>query len=310
MVISMIKNISNNLFNYATSELSQDAFICYLCSFAIKGNDNNKVLYNCAIEFINLMLPDNNKLKMGEYLDTDENYQPIMQQYNNIDVLICAKGFKIIIEDKTFTGLHDDQINKYKKSLLDQGVSADKICTVYYKIIEQSNTENVDFEFNRNKLLDLFNTYYSDANDKIFTDYVDYLKKIDNSVNDYNKSIVEWETNQYIGFFNFLKSERLIDDGYWQAGWGYVPNQTGGFMGMWWSPKSINNLYNSCKGELYIQIEANRIVLKIYNDDLNKEMSEDEQEQIINARYRFKNELDAFIKDEKYDVKRMGCIKI
>ena len=29
-------NLKNNLFNYATSELSQDAFLCWLASYALE----------------------------------------------------------------------------------------------------------------------------------------------------------------------------------------------------------------------------------------------------------------------------------
>ena len=36
--------MKNNLFNYATSELSQDAFICWLCSFALPDARPNPTL--------------------------------------------------------------------------------------------------------------------------------------------------------------------------------------------------------------------------------------------------------------------------
>ena len=50
-------NLSNNLFNYATSELSQDAFICYLMSFLLEENiKKNKMLNMCAVDLINEML--------------------------------------------------------------------------------------------------------------------------------------------------------------------------------------------------------------------------------------------------------------
>ena len=42
-------NMKNNLFYYATKELSQDAFICWLCSYAGEGAAaKDTVLTECA----------------------------------------------------------------------------------------------------------------------------------------------------------------------------------------------------------------------------------------------------------------------
>ena len=48
-----------NLFGYATSELSQDAFICWLLSYAIEGGaSKDAALHGCAVEFLRKVLPD------------------------------------------------------------------------------------------------------------------------------------------------------------------------------------------------------------------------------------------------------------
>lgn len=48
----------NNLFNYATSELSQDAFICWLLSFAHEDAVcDDPALRNCAVELIQEFVP-------------------------------------------------------------------------------------------------------------------------------------------------------------------------------------------------------------------------------------------------------------
>ena len=42
-----------NLFRYATSELSQDAFICWLMSYAKIANENeNPEITKCALDFL------------------------------------------------------------------------------------------------------------------------------------------------------------------------------------------------------------------------------------------------------------------
>ena len=53
----------NNLFRYATSELSQDAFICWLLSYAIKDCQKDKVLSDCAKEFLHSFIPELKKRK-------------------------------------------------------------------------------------------------------------------------------------------------------------------------------------------------------------------------------------------------------
>ena len=50
--------MNNNLFRYATSELSQDAFICWLLSYAIKDCNKDEALTNCAKDFIRFFIPE------------------------------------------------------------------------------------------------------------------------------------------------------------------------------------------------------------------------------------------------------------
>lgn len=46
-------SMKNNLFQYATKELSQDAFICWLCSFALEdAKKDDMELVMCAKELI------------------------------------------------------------------------------------------------------------------------------------------------------------------------------------------------------------------------------------------------------------------
>jgi hypothetical protein len=69
----------NNLFFYATSELSQDAFICWLLSYAMpEFSEHDKILTECAKEILCLMLPDSEK---SDFVVTD-----IKKQYRNIGI--------------------------------------------------------------------------------------------------------------------------------------------------------------------------------------------------------------------------------
>lgn len=53
----------NNLFRYATSELSQDAFICWLMSFAHKDHlQEDAVLRECAQKLLHKMVQTEDEL--------------------------------------------------------------------------------------------------------------------------------------------------------------------------------------------------------------------------------------------------------
>ena len=87
-------NQPNNIFTYATSELSHDAFICWLIMW---GNaeyaSTNKELYDCAQNLIR------------EFLHSNEKHEKIIEvqvykQKKDIDVL-CIINKKIPI--KIFT---------------------------------------------------------------------------------------------------------------------------------------------------------------------------------------------------------------
>ena len=108
--------MKNNLFDFATSELSQDAFICWLLNFAHEKHLNEDiVLTECAKEILSKILPDEPNLVITADIE---------RQYKNIDILIeVNKKHNVIIEDKTFSNVHDDQINEYEKTLAEGWIS-------------------------------------------------------------------------------------------------------------------------------------------------------------------------------------------
>ncbi len=265
----MLQTLRNsNLFRYATSELSQDAFICWLISHATAESwDEDVELRNCAIAFLNRIL----NVK-GTYFKDKTRVKAIKRQYKNIDILIEIEDYTIIIEDKTFTDTHDDQINRYKQTLIKEGIPDNNIICVYYKIEEQPHPEkDVHYEFTRDKLLEIFNPFREKTNNQIFVDYVDYLKWIDLEVNSFKTlPIVKWSYRSYIGFFKHLSNTILKGE---TLGWGYVANPTGGFMGLWWSGIVNSNDLNKIgineqhANEIYLQIENDIISVK-YTVDL------------------------------------------
>ena len=115
--------IENNIFKYATSELSQDAVICWILSFY---NDKNSKLYNLAKELLSSFVD----------LETEDNKIEIEQQFYKTDILIHFPNTKkvVIIEDKTYTSEHDEQISKYEELISkDKNYKDCKIYIVYFK---------------------------------------------------------------------------------------------------------------------------------------------------------------------------------
>ena len=109
----------HNIFKYATKELSQDAFLCWLLSwYNIDENEDEEVnkLKEIAIKFLEIILGKDDNLRNNEYKIE------IKRQYKKIDVLILLKNKDniqdneyekaIIIEDKIFSSEHDNQICK------------------------------------------------------------------------------------------------------------------------------------------------------------------------------------------------------
>lgn len=82
--------------------------------------------------------------------------------------------------------------------------------------------------------------------------------------------INEWDNDVYTGFFKHL-TETLLKDAH--CSWGYVPNPSGGFMGLWWgdilNSDELNTigLTESLVDELYIQIENDIITIKYTVDE-------------------------------------------
>lgn len=215
---------NTNLFRWATSELSQDAFICWLMSFALKENHGkNKALEDCALELLH-KIPG---------LENASEVSDIERQSYYIDVLLTVGDYYVIIEDKTFTGVRKGQVSSYRQALMnDTDTSPEKIKTALYTISIQPQTdEDIDCVFTLEKLLEVMRTYKSTSNSDIFSCYVEYLEEVARGLQFDKLPISEWHGETYKAFFEHLRKEGLISEDY---EYNYVSNPSGGFMGVWW----------------------------------------------------------------------------
>ena len=251
-----------NLFKFATSELSQDAFICWLLSWADQdyqtGSDKHKALNRLATSMLALFFK-----KAGNSLPSRIDKIVVKRQVNNIDVLcIINDTYCVLIEDKVGSLQHSDQLIRYKQFMLNghtQTFTEDKIIPIYLQTHDQSNYKAVltdgFYPVTRRDLLDLFNSEQNAAlqESDIYSDYHNHLQSIEEAVQSFkSKPVNEWKKRAWIGFFQYLQS--YLGEG----NWGYVANPSGGFMGFWGLGHRVENNI-----DIYLQIEQEKICFKM-----------------------------------------------
>lgn len=280
-----------NLFEIATSELSQDAFIAWLLKWSNKQyKKDNEKLHNCAIEFTQKLINKNIKIEKIE----------VGRQLKNIDVwAIVNDKYFIIIEDKKRTKEHSNQLLRYKEYIkANYNDKKYEIFPVYFKMEEQSNFNNVKKAgytiFDREKMLSIISKY-NDCND-ILSDYIIYLKNLEEAVNSYkNKLITDWYWYSWFGFFSKLQDE--LQNG----NWGYVPNRSGGFIGFWWNWHSAK--IDNIEFYFYLQLEYDKLIIKIKNTNNNSKSD------IKKVRSKLRDILyEVSKKEEKFKFKNYGRI--
>ncbi len=246
-------NPSTNLFHYATKELSQDAVICWLIAWAGQNTSNDpeeEELRRCGRQFVHVLLThkrEKEPIELPEEIATE-----IHQQDKGIDVLAQINGKQVLlIEDKTGTGDHSRQLERYYGHV--EGghtklgkIEPENIYPIYFKTGNQPRADDRRIDggvhgyrvFHRKNFLGVLNGY--EGKNPILVDFRQYLQKFENDTNSYEewtKDGEEWTKNSHKswrawqGFFRCLESE--LDNFEW---WGYVPNQSGGFQGFTWWP--------------------------------------------------------------------------
>lgn len=128
--------MAQNFFSFSLHERTQDAFVAWLCS--CYNEPVSSVKHIVAEEFIR------------ELLGVKDNFQSVeveTQKYD-IDILLTLKNvnntgndYYVVIEDKTNSRIHDNQLVKYIDKLITaKGVSQNRIYVVYYKSGHVANT--------------------------------------------------------------------------------------------------------------------------------------------------------------------------
>ena len=248
-----------NIFDIATKELSQDAFITWLLAFADNDNQQyDKELNLCAKEFVSMLI----KKQIPNF------NEPILtveagRQWENIDVWAEVNGkYLIIIEDKTISSEHSNQLERYKE-IAEKWCSENKyetpIC-IYLKSGNDSvNIFNAIKEkgfaiFDRTDFITLLNNH-KEIKNNIFIDFYERMINLEKLSTDFeNKPLDEWNGNDWQGFFKLIETKINI------LKWHYVNNPNGGF----WN--AILNWEYWGDYPVYIQLEEGKLCFKLSTD--------------------------------------------
>lgn len=240
-----------NLFSYASKELSQDAMICWLLKWADSSyREKDPAIPQLGREFVRALLAKHNQ-------QADVNKVEVWQQWHRIDVLAQINDDHVLlIEDKTDTSDHSDQLDRYCKQVEeDPKFEGAKIHPIYFKTGNYPDGERVRIErktnykfFDRRDFLKVLGTYQ--GQNAILTDFRDYLQHLEDRTNSYRKWTVQDKRKQREAWQGFFKD---IEEKIHSYGWGYVPNASGGFEGFWWGFRPIPD-YAGAKA--YLQLEA------------------------------------------------------
>lgn len=244
--------MKNNLFSYATSELSQDAFICWLCSFALPDARHNPALRNCAHAMLEVFVPG--------FRGKDVELLEIAKQTDDIDVLFTARcegtEYKIIFEDKVYSSEHDDQLNRYWDKLKEKTPDC-QVRGVYYKTGFESNLDNVKDKgyhvVGREDVLAVLKDYVDKSSSDILRDYYEYWERRQQKAESYQTLPVnEWGWWQAYALFDALHQNMPEGIG---SSYGYVANPSGGFdcLVFWASDDLVMVKNTPC--ELYMHLE-------------------------------------------------------
>ena len=259
----------NTIFDFSQKELSQDAFLAWFFQFAdprtrkeyldCSTQDENTVLKigECAIDVLRLFTG------LSSLSPTSVE---IYKQWEKIDLWISIDGkYSLIIEDKTGTSEHDNQLSRYKE-IAESWCKENnqQLFCCYYKtesfpLKERDFVEGKGFVvFERRDVLKILEKYIETIKtNEIIASYYHFLDKKEKQETAFLRSaITEWEWYQHVGFMRAIESFFSSDQ---ELNWGYVNNPAGGFCGLWWHFRQMKDI----GANIYLQFEDHRLCVKI-----------------------------------------------
>lgn len=246
-----------NLFAFATKELSQDAFLAWLIQWAdSRCREHDPGLHEAAQDFVRTLL--------GLQGEPPTQITKVVsgRQRENIDVWAEINDTHLlIIEDKTGSGQHSGQLERYRKAAQEwckeKGLS---LTCVYLKTQSDSAVRIAEVEaqnfavYSRARFLALLDSH--SVENAIYQDFRDRLTNFEALEGEFfEKLIGEWTEHDWKGFYQAVERRRPIAD------WVYVNRIGDPFWAL-----VLNFPY--CQGyPLYMQIEQGPLTFKVGDVD-------------------------------------------
>ena len=250
-----------NLFDYATSELSQDAFLCWLLKWADPAcREFSEALHKAGMDLIRLLSAEK-KDRLPERITSVEE----VKQYGHIDVL-CKVNEKrqdrtaILIEDKKGTQQHSNQLQRYKELVKEQ-FSENRILPVYVQTDDQSDYSEVRKHgyavIRRPDLLACLEKHTTARGESDILDgFLGRLRCTEDDVQSWKyKEPKEWLENDWKGFYMELESKPSLV-GNWE-----LTNPRNGILGFPFGSTPVAG--GEGKIDLYLQIGEGNLCFRI-----------------------------------------------
>ena len=275
--------MKNNLFHFATSELSQDAILAWLINWY--NDPRNPRLRDLSRTIVS---------RLSGVEESEVAVVDIFRQLNKIDLLlILNQTTAVIIEDKTWSEEHNDQINRYRKSLEESlnrhefNCNIQRIRTVYIKTgfftdddraMAQAGNK-VDLCLNRQDLYEMIAEYRGEH--PILEDYVSYLEELEEEE---SRRKEYWFDDGYYVSKSHISQCALMRHFFPKDRWTIVPNHKyepyqiylGSSFGRPWTQMAV--YYGRYSGDdasfsLFWRIDTDRkgayLSLRLYDEDEN-----------------------------------------
>ncbi len=318
-----------NFFRFASSELSQDAFICWLLEWANPKPDYieaDNELHKVAQAFVRLLLlPDKSTANL--HISSIE----CISQKNNIDILalikdeVYNKQYALIIEDKIDTTIHDNQLVRYSEDIKKRYKNWEHHC-VYFKTGNESKhslgkiekdynqwSKDNNFYFKivlREKVLEVLGS--CKTTNLIFTDFIGNLNRIQRLTETYKnqeKVVGMWGNTAWQGFFMKLEEIEILKKGEWdnnhhQAG----KNKKGTVLSGWEFKLPRLSVPGDKSVQIYFNLCLNNLSLKAYCNSTSYPQGIDNVSEINSKLSEYNLKLD--VCEEMHKAKNMTLASI
>lgn len=206
--------MTNNLFDFATSELSQDAVICWLANWADDSFSQNEPMHSYGRDFLASLLECWNEKSNGSIKLPASISIRIARGINDADVtLVINDKLAIFIEDKTGTSHHSNQLARCRQeastSELYKGMEKVFIFFKTHDFIPDDYLRNSCFAiYDRTRLVTLLHGMKTDEN-CILNDFAQYIFGMENAAQAYRREKIEDWPAEAIPKFHSLIAQKI-----------------------------------------------------------------------------------------------------